>query len=208
MYTFWNHPDILMIHVSDSRPVILPPMTAPFETEEVAEAINRAHTPARVTKMAPRRWTRAILQAKNNERADRINRQSSAIKATATILLGSNEPTSADRAGLALRSQRLQDELRTLRSTIDRAKSDAHASGKFMPVSEFRGLEDRRRAISAEYDAVCRQLGQLRRSESGATAAKFQAAAHKILDADTLQSIYDAIAEDGGGNEAPEPQET
>lgn len=196
MYTFWNHPDILMIHVSDSRHVILPPLRAPFETEEIARTINDANTPARVTKMAPGRWTRAILQAKNNERSLRANEQLSAIKATATILLGSNEPTSVERAELALRSQQLQEELQTLRTAIDRAKSNARMNGIFMPVDEFRGLEEKRRRVASEYDAICRRLGQFRRTESRTTAAKFQAAAHEVLDADTLKSIYDAIAED------------
>lgn len=203
--------DVMLIYAPEGQDLWLPRIRAPFDRYAVAMALGNAEIKARVHESTLGRFGQALEQAFAAEKSETAQQARLVAAARRVEIVNSKTATTAEkqRAELITDKEKIDAEVRKLRSKIGEAKAVAATTGRYMPVEEFRQMERRLADLSTTSTALQARIGQLKQQiqkehdEREASRAvprevAFIRAARRMLGKDMYKKIWARVAEDSG----------
>lgn len=216
LMVFPDRPDCLVLYLPIGMDLRLPPIASPFSKHDVGLACAQAGLDVRVSEGTPGKWGAAYRSLHHAEAAERNQRNYLATAAANADRRGSGSMAAASRAEAIEAKAKVDEEIRALKAEIGKAKSDAFAKGKYLPVEIFRNKEKRLKDLRDESQALQVKIGELKQKEKAERAVEigdgsgrqkhldrkrsraelFMTIAHDVLSEDALQRIYGLMQED------------
>lgn len=196
---FPDRPDVLLVYVPVGQQFWIPSLQTPLTRNVVAQALRDHDIAARVVESTAGRFTRALARAQQDAKAERGSKEREREAAACVQIHMSPTATTYEkkRAELIAEKHKVDDELRTLKAEIGRAKATAFTSGKYMAVSEYRGKEERAADLATLSLAIQNRLSSLKQAKIAAEAAlgparekRFIQAVKALLDPDEYQEMW------------------
>ncbi len=206
IHVFPDRPEFILIYAPPGS-FQLPRLGSPFVQGEVKEACNLAGLEVRVSEAVPGRWTKAMLKAKSDARAERRQRQNLKVAVEATVLRGASSEDERERAELLLDKQRVDEDLARLKLELREAMNRVHTEGRYMPRREFQRKEARIEQLKLESQAIQVRLSELKAAEKARNIARdvdregeqtryiktLRAVLRDFLDSDELQDVDEEV---------------
>jgi hypothetical protein len=198
---FADWPNALLILVGeDESSARLPELAPPFSKSSVAVAMAAARIRASVYEGVTGRWTAALHQARQAERAQRGQEQSQREAANAAFMRNSSSAGVSGHAEATIKKLEVDAGIRVLNEELSAARSTAFTTGVYMQRDVFREKDARLKELKQESQLLQVRMGELRRAErrenaksSRSEAEAFKRAATRVLDRETYMKI-DSIA--------------
>ncbi|HMI94646.1 MAG TPA: hypothetical protein VK509_24900 [Polyangiales bacterium] len=129
----------------------------------MAQAFGAAGIPATVTESVPGRWTASITKAARDARADAGNAEKVREAEAAAQLRMSSSVLLRDKGEALATKQRIDEEIRSLKTRLGDARRRAATEGVYLPRKELQRLYNQLEAKQQESQALQVTIGRLGR---------------------------------------------
>jgi hypothetical protein len=210
---FKDRLDCLALFARDGDPPVSIALEPPFTRERIREAARAANLDVRIVETAYVGRLKPVFdRMAADERAERKQQQDLRTATFAAVMRTSNNPIERSRAQLVQEKTDVDNELRSVKTKIGEARSNASSRGVYLPPADFRRLEKRLDALKNRSLAIQAELGQLRaqrRQENVAANASsdrlFREVAHECLSPEQfMQIVHEADRRSGAASASTE----
>lgn len=199
---FPGRPDCILFYVPDGEELAIPPVPAPFNKKSIADHFAAAKVPCRITESVPGRWTESMMMMRKADKSERRQMQTQREAAQLTLERGGT-PLARTRAEAIARKHVVDQQIRDLKVSIGKAKSESFRTGVYQRPEVFRAKQKDLTDLQTESLAIQQQLGELKKQEKAENIAAsneemhmFRRAAQRVLTEAQFDAILDAMADD------------